>query len=162
MLLNEHFLNFLAGVNPKPNVVVSTFYKFIQLDKIIEIKNLFNDFLKDLEIKGTVLLAEEGINSTIAGEYKDMLEFFNKLSELKKFKDIEPKYSVCSTNPFLRMKVRLKNEIVTIGDKQVNPNQFLGEYLEPSEWNQIINVPAKLWPISIFRYNIKYIIKLEK
>ena len=139
MLLNEHFLNFLAGVNPKPNVVVSTFYKFIQLDKIIEIKNLFNDFLKDLEIKGTILLAEEGINSTIAGEYKDMLEFFNKLSELKKFKDIEPKYSVCSTNPFLRMKVRLKNEIVTIGDKQVNPNQFLGEYLEPSEWNQIIN-----------------------
>ena len=83
MLLNEHFLNFLAGLNPKPNVVVSTFYKFIQLDKIIEIKNLFNDFLKDLEIKGTILLAEEGINSTIAGEYKDMLKFFNKLSELK-------------------------------------------------------------------------------
>ena len=48
MLLNEHFLNFLAEVNPKPTVVVSTFYKFIQLDKIIEIKNLFNDFLKDL------------------------------------------------------------------------------------------------------------------
>jgi len=139
MLLNEHFFNFFDGTRSKPTVIVSTFYKFIQLEKTIEIKNLFNDYLKDLEIKGTILLAEEGINSTIAGNYNDMLYFFNKLSELKKFKDIEPKYSVCNINPFLRMKVRLKNEIVTIGDKKVNPNKFVGKYLDPNEWNDFLN-----------------------
>ena len=139
MLLNEHFFNFFDGTRPKPTVIVSAFYKFIQLEKTIEIKNLFNDYLKDLEIKGTILLAEEGINSTIAGNYNDMLYFFNKLSELKKFKDIEPKYSVCNINPFLRMKVRLKNEIVTIGDKKVNPNKFVGKYLDPNEWNDFLN-----------------------
>ena len=140
MLLSNHFLNFLNSSNlNKGQLVVSTFYKFIQLNKINEIKELLNGYLKDLNIKGTILLAGEGINGTICGGDKDTLIFFEKITLFSQFKDLEPKYSVCNTNPFLRMKVRLKSEIVNIGNKQVNPEKLIGKYIKPLQWNKIIN-----------------------
>ncbi len=140
MLLSNHFLKFLnSGPIKKGQLVVSTFYKFIQLNKIDEIKDLLNAYLKNLNIKGTILLANEGINGTICGGEKHTLKFFENLTMFSKFKDLEPKYSVCNNNPFMRMKVRLKSEIVTIGNKESNPEKMVGEYVKPQKWNKILD-----------------------
>ena len=77
MLLSNHFSNFLNSSNiNKGQLVVSTFYKFIQLNKIDEIKELLHGYLKGLNIKGTILLATEGINGTICCGDEVTLRFF--------------------------------------------------------------------------------------
>ena len=104
MIMNEHLSNFLKGTNPlQKKIIVTTFYKFIQLSEIKEKKNIIDSFVKGLNIKGTILLAKEGINGTIAGKKKCILKFFNSLKKIDKFQDIEPKYSICNKNPFLRI-----------------------------------------------------------
>ena len=139
MSLSKHFLKYLnSSTLNNGQLVVSTFYKFIQLNKIDEIKKLLNSYLKQLNIKGTILLASEGINGTICGRDKDTLKFFEKINLFSEFKDLKPKYSVCNINPFLRMKVRLKSEIVTFG-KESNPEKLVGNYVKPKQWNKIIN-----------------------
>ena len=139
MIMNEHLSNFLKGTNPlQKKIIVTTFYKFIQLSEIKEKKNIIDSFVKSLNIKGTILLAKEGINGTIAGKKKCILKFFNSLKKIDKFQDIEPNYSICIINPFLRVKIKLKKEIVTIGDNTINPAKTAGKYIEAKNWNEFI------------------------
>ena len=135
--------NFIKHFNKKKihdnEIIVATFYKFIQLKKIIEIRECFISYTKHSNIKGTILLANEGINGTIAGKKKDLQRFFKNMSLHKEFSDLRPKYSVCIKIPFLRLKIRLKKEIVTIGKKNVKPIKIVGDYISPQEWNKFIN-----------------------
>ncbi len=139
-MLTEQFYKNLEKLKAQNNqIIVATFYKFVQLNKIIEIKNDFNVYLKKLNIKGTILIANEGINGTIAGEEIDLKSFLKKISTHKEFKDISPKYSICKKNPFFRMKIRLKKEVVTIGNINVKPSDVVGDYVSPNDWNEFIS-----------------------
>ncbi len=124
------------------------FYHFISLNDIEEIQKKITRFCDEQNIKGTILLASEGINGTLAGKedaIKDFLEFiksnqfFNGI-----FSALEHKESWATKNPFYRMKVRLKKEIVALGVKDVSPVKRVGTYVKPEDWNALISDPNTL------------------
>jgi UPF0176 protein len=101
-----------------------------------------------LRIKGSVLLAHEGINGTVAGSDKAIDAFVRELQHGPLFggrlDNLELKFSSATEMPFQRLKVRLKKEIVTLGDAAVDPTQLVGTYVEPSDWNALISAPDTL------------------
>lgn len=117
---------------------VFAFYKFIAVKDKESVKQEMDQFLDSLSVCGTILVANEGVNGTIAGTAAEMTQTLQKLAELTETDFIPFKKSHADSKPFNRMKVRLKNEIVTIGDPSVDPNKMVGEYLEPEEWNDLI------------------------
>ena len=140
MSLNQNLQNYLNTNNSTlDKYIISTFYKFLVLEDYKELKIKFDKFLSKTNIKGTILLANEGINGTIAGSESDLKKFFLYMDKFSQFKDITPKFSSSNKNPFLRMKVRLKKEIVTIGIPDVSPSNLVGKYLNVEEWNEFLN-----------------------
>ena len=95
--------------------------------------------LKELSIYGTILVGSEGINGTIASEDKENLNrALIYLRGLKGFEDLDIKFSDSKKNPFIRLKIKLKDEIVTIGDKSIDPIKTAGEYVKPEDWNSLL------------------------
>ena len=140
MSLNQNLQNYLNTNNSTlDKYIISTFYKFLVLENYKELKIKFDKSLSKTNIKGTILLANEGINGTIAGSESDLKKFFIYMDKFSQFKDITPKFSSSNKNPFLRMKVRLKKEIVTIGIPEVSPSNLVGKYLNVEEWNEFLN-----------------------
>ena len=140
MSLNQNLQNYLNTNNPTlDKYIISTFYKFLVLENYKELKIKFDKSLSKTNIKGTILLANEGVNGTIAGSESDLKKFFLYMDKISQFKDITPKFSSSNKNPFLRMKVRLKKEIVTIGIPEVSPSNLVGKYLNVEEWNELLN-----------------------
>ena len=90
---------------------------------------------------GTLLLAEEGINGTIAGPEEGVRAVVDFLRSDPRFASLEPKWSTASEMPFRRMKVRLKKEIVTMGVEGIDPNELVGTYVSPEDWNALISDP---------------------
>ena len=121
--------------------IVATFYKFVALPKFQDLRQPILAECKSQEIKGTVLLAAEGINGTIAGTRQGIDNILGYLRSLESFADLEHKESTADKLPFTRLKVRLKKEIVTLGKPEVDPNQKVGTYVRPQDWNQIISDP---------------------
>lgn len=121
------------------------FYHFITLDKKNNIQEHVYNFCEANNIKGTILLADEGINGTISGKEKNIRDFliFIKKESLFNgvFSKLEHKESWASKNPFYRMKVRLKKEIVALGVDGVSPTKNVGKYVKPEEWNNLISDP---------------------
>jgi UPF0176 protein len=91
-----------------------------------------------LGLRGTVLLAPEGINATVAGQESTVKEFLDELRSDPRFRTLETKISVCDRWPFQRWKVRLKKEIVRMKAADADPLRGVGEYVEPCEWNALI------------------------
>ena len=140
MSLNQNLQNYLNINNTTLNeYIISTFYKFLELKSYKDFKIKFDIFLYKTKIKGTILLAEEGVNGTISGSASDLKKFFIFLDKFIQFKDIFPKFSSSNKNPFLRMKVRLKKEIVTIGIPEVSPSKLVGKYVGVEKWNKLLN-----------------------
>ena len=140
MSLNQNLQNYLNTNNSTlDKYIISTFYKFLVLENYKELKIRFDKSLSKTNIKGTILLANEGVNGTIAGSESDLKKFFLYMDKFSQFKDINPKFSSSNKNPFLRMKVRLKKEIVTIGIPEVSPSNLVGKYLNVEEWNEFLN-----------------------
>ena len=140
MSLNQNLQNYLNTNNSTlDKYIISTFYKFLVLENYKELKIKFDKSLSKTNIKGTILLANEGVNGTIAGSESDLKKFFLYIDKFSQFKDITPKFSSSNKNPFLRMKVRLKKEIVTIGIPEVSPSNLVGKYLNVEEWNDFLN-----------------------
>ena len=140
MSLNQNLQNYLNTNNSTlDKYIISTFYKFLVLENYKELKIKFDKSLSKTNIKGTILLANEGVNGTIAGSESDLKKFFIYMDKFSQFKDITPKFSSSNKNPFLRMKVRLKKEIVTIGIPDVSPSNLVGKYLNVEEWNEFLN-----------------------
>jgi UPF0176 protein len=122
-------------------LVVATFYKFIQLPDFTQMRQPILEFCQEQDIKGTILLAPEGINGTVAGlsdRIQHLLAFLRADSRLA---DLESKESLAQQQPFERLKVKLKKEIVTLGLPEVNPSEKTGIYVSPQDWNQIISDP---------------------
>lgn len=124
--------------------ILATFYKFVKLVDFVEKKASLLNYCQNRSIKGTILLAQEGINGTIAGSRQDIDAVLVFLRSDPRLADIEPKESSVPQPPFERMKVRLKREIVTLGLPEVDPNEQVGTYVSPQQWNQLINDPEVL------------------
>lgn len=121
--------------------IVATFYKFVNLPDAAEIQEPLLSYCLAHNVKGTILLAPEGINGTIAATRDRIDAVLAFLCADPRFADLEHKESTADAPPFERMKVRLKKEIVTLGVPEVNPNQKVGIYVSPHEWNALISDP---------------------
>lgn len=121
--------------------IVATFYKFVSLPNYQDMQQPILDYCQSQEIKGTILLAEEGINGTIVGTRQNIDNTLAYLRSLPAFSDLEHKESTATDLPFGKLKVRLKKEIVTLGKPEANPNQKVGTYVAPQHWNEIISDP---------------------
>lgn len=121
------------------SIVVITFYKFVSLPDYQEMKAPLLNLCKQNDVKGTILLAEEGINATIAGTRQGVDSVMDMLSSDSRFSDLITKESYTDDMPFQRTKVRLKKEIVALKVDGVDPNEQVGRYVEPDEWNNLIS-----------------------
>jgi UPF0176 protein len=120
---------------------VAAFYKFAKLPHYQELQESLLVALKQGGIKGSVLLAREGVNGTIAAKPDQIDQALKDLEIITSIIGIEPKFSFAETMPFRRMKVRLKKEIVTIGNVKADPTERVGTYVDPQDWNTLINDP---------------------
>jgi UPF0176 protein len=126
------------------SVVVAALYKFVTLDDFHELREPLLQACIAAGIKGSLLLAREGINGTIAGSREGIDRALAYLRADPRLADLEHKESLDDAQPFLRMKVKLKKEIVTLGVDGVDPNQQVGTYVDPRDWNAIISDPDVL------------------
>ena len=121
--------------------IVAALYKFVLLEDFQDLQMPLLEICQSNKVKGTLLLAREGINGTIAGTRQGIDAVISYLHTDPRFCDLEYKESFAQTMPFYRMKVRLKKEIVTLGVPTVDPAQRVGIYVEPEHWNNLINDP---------------------
>ncbi|EUJ10170.1 putative sulfurtransferase [Methylophilaceae bacterium 11] len=121
--------------------LTAALYKFVSLPNYQALQAPILDACNQHHIKGTLLLAGEGINGTIAGAPEDIRALLAYLKSFPEFSDLEHKESYADTHPFYRMKVKLKKEIVTMGVAGVNPNDVVGTYVKPEDWNTLISDP---------------------
>ena len=121
--------------------IVATFYKFVNLPDFAQKQQSILSLCQAQAVKGTILLAAEGINGTIAASRESIDAVLSFLRSDSRLADLEHKESYTDSPPFERMKVRLKQEIVTIGLPQVDPNQQVGTYVNPKDWNALISDP---------------------
>ena len=118
---------------------VAALYKFSEIDNPLEVQISLKKILKKLSIYGTILVGNEGINGTIAAkDEKNLTKALIYLKNLKGFNDLDIKFSDSKKNPFIRLKIKLKQEIVTIGDKSIDPTKSVGEYVNPEDWNSLL------------------------
>ena len=118
---------------------VAAFYAFVDLLNLDKLQKTFIDFLKKENIKGTVLLAYEGVNGTVAGTEAGIDRFKNFLKLNHLYESQNFKISYCKEEPFPRLKVKLKDEIVSIGNELADPATIVGEYVQPEDWNNLIS-----------------------
>ncbi len=130
----------LKAVSNSP-VIVAALYKFVALPDYRELREPLLDVCLNAGVKGTLLLATEGINGTIAGSRLAIDEVLAYLKSDARFNDIDHKESLDSELPFYRMKVKLKKEIVTMGREGIDPKMLVGHYVEPQDWNALITDP---------------------
>lgn len=126
------------------SVVVAALYKFATLENYRELREPLLQVCLDAGIKGSLLLAHEGINGTIAGARADVDRVLAYLKADPRLADLEHKESLDDAQPFLRMKVKLKKEIVTLGVDGIDPNVEVGTYVDPRDWNAVISNPEVL------------------
>lgn len=128
--------------------LTAALYKFVSLPDYKTLQAPILEACIQHKIKGTLLLAEEGINGTIAGFSENIHGLLNYLRTNPLFKnrfaDLEHKESFASEHPFYRMKVKLKKEIVTLGVTGVSPTKLVGSYVKPEDWNVLISDPEVL------------------
>ncbi|MEP3225242.1 MAG: rhodanese-related sulfurtransferase [Parasphingorhabdus sp.] len=120
---------------------VAALYHFAVVDDPAVLKPILLQACEDHGLKGTILLAAEGINGTIAGTAKAIDALVEFLRDMPQFSGLEVKYSTADHIPFLRMKVRLKKEIVTMGVEGIDAARAKGDYVDPADWNAMVSDP---------------------
>jgi len=126
------------------NIVVCALYRFVALDNYKELQTPLLKVMKDNNVKGTLLLASEGINGTVAATRNEIDTLINWLKAQPALANLTTKESYDSSNPFYRTKVKLKKEIVTMGVEGIDPTQTVGTYVKPKDWNALISDPNVL------------------
>jgi len=122
-------------------LVVCALYKFVTLDNHVDLKPPLLDFMQSHNVRGTLLLAKEGINGTVAGSRKDIDALLNHLRSDARLAELSYKESFTNEMPFLRTRVKLKKEIVTMGIEGIDPKHVVGTYVKPKDWNALISDP---------------------
>lgn len=125
-------------------ITVAALYKFAQLPDYQEMQPGLLDFCVQQGLYGTLLLAEEGVNGTVAGPREGIDAMISFLKADPRLADLDHKLSFTDEMPFTRMKVKLKKEIVTLGVPGINPNERVGTYVAPEDWNALISDPDVL------------------
>ena len=124
--------------------VVVTFYKFVFLTDCAALQPQLAAVCKAAHLCGTILLATEGINGTVAGSRHGVDQLIATLRSDRRFADLSIKEATATNAPFGRMKVKVKPEIVTLGQPEANPAQQVGTYVPPHQWNALIRDPEVL------------------
>jgi len=122
-------------------IVVAALYHFVSFEKYVEFRLPLLEVMKENNIKGTLILAKEGINGTVAGSQDSIDALIQWLKQDAHFSDLKYKLSYDETMPFYRTKVKLKKEIVTMGIEGIDPNKVKGTYIKPQDWNELISDP---------------------
>lgn len=122
-------------------ILVATLYKFFKVDDLVALQDQLYAICNKNNVMGTILIANEGVNGTISAKPKEIEKTLISIQKDDRFSEIEIKYSSTNKQPFHKMRVRLKKEIVTIGLPEINPNKTVGTYVKPEEWNDIISDP---------------------
>ena len=123
---------------------VAAFYQFVSLNNIKHLQAELKKLCQKYEIFGTILLAREGINGTVSGNQTSVNLLFKWFDHQPSFHDIQVKYSNSNSLAFNRLKVRIKKEIVTMGETDIDPKNVVGTYIKPENWNDFINDPETL------------------
>jgi UPF0176 protein len=121
--------------------IIATFYTFVPLNEPVRLREHLLRVCEPLGLRGTILLAHEGLNATVAGSRQgidNLLDFLHSRPEVGDFPHQE---ATTEAAPFERLKVKVKREIVTLGMPEVNPNHRVGTYVAPEHWNQVISDP---------------------
>ena len=134
----------LGNIIDEKHYTVAAFYQFASLNNILSLQTELKKLCQRNEIFGPILLASEGINGTVAGKQSSINCLFKWLGEQPSFSEIQVKYSNSDSQAFNRLKVRIKKEIVTMGKTDINPNNVVGTYIKPENWNDFINDPETL------------------
>lgn len=121
--------------------VVCALYKFVALPDYSDFRQPLLNIMEQQKVRGTLLLAQEGINGTIAGSRKGVDSVLDWLRREPRFADLDCKVSYADNPPFKRSKVKLKKEIVTMGVEGINPREVVGSYVEAKDWNALISDP---------------------
>ncbi|RUO63570.1 rhodanese-related sulfurtransferase [Pseudidiomarina insulisalsae] len=124
--------------------ICAALYKFVEFNDFEAVRQPLYDCMAENDVKGTLLLAREGINGTICGTREGIDNVLNFLRAQEVFRDIEHKESPSDTQAFYRTKVKLKKEIVTMGIDWVDPKNVVGTYVDPAQWNDLIRDPEVL------------------
>jgi UPF0176 protein len=119
---------------------IRAFYRFVEISNFIRLKKPFEQFCKAHDMKGTILLAREGINSTISAPKEVMDKFWQFMNQDTRFANMPFKESFSEKHPFEKMKVRLKKEIVRMGVENLDLNKR-GAYVKGEEWDKLISDP---------------------
>ncbi|MBB4098063.1 rhodanese-related sulfurtransferase [Sphingomonas kyeonggiensis] len=122
-------------------VRVAALYQFTRFPDVESLKAPLLALCEALGIKGTLLLAKEGLNGTVAGSADAIAQLLDHVRALPGCAGVDVKYSGAAAMPFDRMKVRLKREIVTMGEPDIDPLEGVGHYVAPEDWNALIDAP---------------------
>lgn len=125
-------------------VVVCALYRFVRLEDFENLREPLLKVMLDHEVVGTLLLAREGINGTVAGSRQAIDHLLGWLKSDERLSNLSHKESFHAEAPFYRTKVKLKKEIVTMGVEGIDPNQTVGTYVQPEQWNTLISDPDVL------------------
>ena len=121
---------------------IISYYKFIKIENIFKFKNILNKYTKDLDIKGIILIAPEGINLNLSINTSQTKIFIKRLSALFNLTDNELKISYTNKHIFRKIKIKIKKEILTTRlQSQINLNEYIGDYIKPKEWDNFIKNP---------------------
>ena len=127
---------------------VAAFYQFTALPDFRHLREPLRANCAGLELRGSVLLAHEGINGTLAGDAEAVTTLVDELRRGDLFggrlDNLELKFSAASAMPFQRLKIRVKREIVTLGAAEADPSRQVGIYVDPADWNDLIATPDVL------------------
>ncbi len=131
----------MTAIAQNPKIVIAALYRFVALDDYTCLRLPLMKICMEEGVKGTLLLAKEGINGTIAGTRVGIDRVISYLRSDPRFAELTWKETQTSVAPFLRMKVKLKKEIVTLGVPNIDPTLRVGRYATPWEWNFLIDDP---------------------
>ncbi|MGB3797385.1 MAG: rhodanese-like domain-containing protein, partial [Alteraurantiacibacter sp.] len=124
-----------------PPVRVAALYRFVRFEDPASLRGPLLAACRDNGVRGTLLLAPEGINGTLAASADGIETVLGHIRRLPDCSDVEVKFSEAATMPFHRMKVRVKREIVTMGQGDLDPAANAGTYVDPQDWNELISDP---------------------
>lgn len=117
---------------------IITLYKFHEIQEPLKLQAALKKELKNLDILGTIIVGNEGINGTVSGTSINLDRAIERLKLHSKILDLDLKESFSKKSPFLRLKIKIKDEIVTMGKKNINPSTQSGEYINHKRWNALI------------------------
>ena len=117
---------------------IITLYKFHKIHEPLKLQATLKKELKNLDILGTIIVGNEGINGTVSGTSINLDRAIERLKLHSKILDLDLKESFSKKSPFLRLKIKIKDEIVTMGKKNINPSTQSGEYINHKRWNALI------------------------